>query len=906
MKSLLTLLSIFCCVPAIAQDVDYVRDIQPLFAEKCSSCHGALRQEAGLRLDHGELIRRGGDSGSVLEVEENEPSLLLERVTASESLRMPPEGEGEPLSKAQVNLLEAWIAGGAPSPANETIPPPPDQHWAWQVPVQVEPPPGPDSLWSENPIDAFISYEHRLDGVRPAHLADQSTRIRRLYFDLIGLPPTPAEQHTFLVDSSPDAWSKVVEDLLESPAYGERWARHWMDVWRYSDWDGYKDAVRGSQRHIWRWRDWIVESLNDDKGYDQMIVEMLAGDEVAPENPQTLRATGFLARNFHNSNRNIWLDATVEHTAKAFLGLTLNCARCHDHKYDPIPQREYYAFRAIFEAHHVRTERVRGQADIVQDGLVRVFDAEPKAKTYVFEGGNEKRPDEENPVAPATPQVLNVALEVTPVQLPAVAVFPALRSFIEQEDLANAERKLHTARSALAKLEPTSAESKPDLEIAQQALEAAESDLMALRARWQADKACYNHSCDEPQRASLARLAVEAEHRSQLENATLDRLKKQRAVTLAEEALQPSDASGPPADKQDKQSKTADKDGKERKAALETARKEFKEAEKSLAKAKEKPAQEAKYTPVGKSYPAVSTGRRLALARWITRPDNPLTARVAVNYIWMHHFGEPLVDNVFDFGLRSPEPRHRALLDWLAVELIRHDWSMKHLHRLITTSRCYQLASHCDDSRLVADNRRIDPDNHLLWRANVRRLDAEVIRDSLLHVGGKLDHTMGGPDINFLDGEKVLRRSLYFRHAYEKQMTMLVLFDAAGPTECYRRTESIIPQQALALSNSPLSYDQARILAKRLWPASDDRADGDVEAIEKAFEMLLGRRCTNAERRLCTEFLETQTELLSNGTLTELPGGSPGQTAASSRPIQRARESLLHTLMNHNDFVTVR
>ena len=204
--------------------------------------------------------------------------------------------------------------------------------------------------------------------------------MRRVYLDLVGLPPTRDELAAFLADDSPNAYEAVVDRLLASPQYGERWARHWMDVWRYSDWAGYKEEIRNSARHIWRWRDWIVESLNADKGYDRMATEMLAGDELAPTDPNTLRATGFLVRNWEKFNRNSWLEATIEHTAKAFLGVTMNCCRCHDHKFDPISQVEYFQFRAIFEPHEVRTERVPGQPDVLKDGLPRICDMKPQTR----------------------------------------------------------------------------------------------------------------------------------------------------------------------------------------------------------------------------------------------------------------------------------------------------------------------------------------------------------------------------------------------------------------------------------------------------------------------------------------------------------------------------------------------
>src|SRR5262249_4472615 len=274
--------------------------------------------------------------------------------------------------------------------------------------------------------------------------------LRRIYLDLIGLPPTREELHAFLADESPDAYEKVVDRLLSSPQYGERWGRHWMDVWRYADWAGYGAEVRDSQKHIWRWRDWIIESLNQDKGYARMVQEMLAGDELEPTNPDVLRATGFLVRNWYKFNRNVWLDNTIEHTSKAFLGVTLNCARCHDHMYDPVTQKEYYQFRAFFEPHNIRTDRVPGQANTALDGLVRVYDANLNPQTFLFVRGEEKSPDKKNPLAPAVPLALGGnKLAIQPVKLPRDSYAPDRRDFVVKETLVAGDAAIVTAHKAL-------------------------------------------------------------------------------------------------------------------------------------------------------------------------------------------------------------------------------------------------------------------------------------------------------------------------------------------------------------------------------------------------------------------------------------------------------------------------
>ena len=358
-------------------DVDYAKQIKPLLASKCYACHGVLKQEANLRLETRALLMTGGDSGAAIVPGDTDASLILERVTADEDDRMPPADEGAALKPEEIALLRAWIEQGAVAP-DEEIPSAPNQHWAFQ---RIERPTLPyadgDATDSGNPIDRLLGARQAEKGLKPQSPAERSLLIRRLYLDLVGLPPSPEQLH------DPRPWEQIVDELLASPQYGERWGRHWMDVWRYTDWYGLGAQLRNSQKHIWHWRDWIVDSLNADKGYDRMILEMLAGDELAPDDPDVVAGTGFLARNYYLFNRTTWLDDTIEHTGKAFLGLTINCAKCHDHKYDPISHVDYYSFRAIFEPHQVRLDPVPGVVDLETDGLPRVVRRSPRCRHAV-------------------------------------------------------------------------------------------------------------------------------------------------------------------------------------------------------------------------------------------------------------------------------------------------------------------------------------------------------------------------------------------------------------------------------------------------------------------------------------------------------------------------------------------
>ncbi|SFI96914.1 PSD1 and planctomycete cytochrome C domain-containing protein [Planctomicrobium piriforme] len=937
--SLLQVLLAWCAfsVGAAAADsahkVDFALEIQPLLKEKCVFCHGPLKQEADLRLDAAALLIKGGDSGSAVKTDVPADSLILERILAAEGERMPPVGEGDPLTGEEVARLRAWITAGAPVPPDEKVLSGPEDHWAYHPPVQAELPTVSRDDWNQHPVDRFIARQHEKSGLTPVPQANRRELLRRIYLDLIGLPPTPAQMEDFLADASSDAYEKVVDQLLASPQYGERWGRHWMDVWRYSDWDGYRTQVRGSQRHIWRWRDWIVESLNADKGYDAMIREMLAGDEIAPTDEKILRATGFLARNYHNSNREIWMDATVEHTAKAFLGITINCARCHDHKYDPISQADYYRFRAIFEPYNVRVDRLPGTRDLTKDGLPRIYDAHAERETLIFEGGDERRAIKDKPVAPGVPEVFKADFDVQPVELPEAAWATAFREFIEKEDVALFEAAAKTSREKLDQLTKSSPGSV-EHERAELKLQIDELTLASLQARWLADKAKYFGESTDGSLDALTRNASRKEREIKLVTSRLALLDQEVTVS--------------------KLRTTGEEEGNEKKltdaeAALVKAQADI------TAKQKDLEEDAVEYTAIGKAYPARSTGRRTALADWLASTKNPLTARVAVNHIWLRHFGQPLVENVFDFGLNSPEPPYAALLDWLAVELMKgsstaQPWSMKHVHRLIVTSQAYRLSSHADVT--YAANRGIDSDNRLLWKREPQRLEAEVVRDSVLAVAGSLDCATGGPDLDFTEGETVFRRSLYFRTAYEKQMLLLTLFDAANPGDCYRRSTSVIPQQALALANSPITLGQARTLAGEIWTDVQNRTSKDIHPrgadtgiveshdaspphpqplspeyrgegssksdsqkqaepdytfIDQAFERILSRPPSESERQLCHDFLAAQAQRLSDAaSLTPIAGGPAPKLKASDDPHQRARENLVHVLFNHNDFVTVR
>jgi mono/diheme cytochrome c family protein len=887
--------------------VDYLQKIKPLLGLRCTTCHGPLKQNGELRLDAAVLIRKGGDSGPAIKPGKPNKSLLLDALLDRNGVSQMP-AEGKPLNPKEIDLIRKWIEQGAVAPADEQIANDPRLHWAYRVPKR-SPIPSPQQAGRvRNPIDAFLSVEYQKRGLVPQLPAEKYVLLRRVFLDLTGLPPKPEELHAFLADDSLNAYEKVVGKLLESPRYGERWGRHWMDVWRYSDWYGYRKELRNSARHIWRWRDWIVESLNEDKPYNQMIVQMLAADEADPTNRDNLRATGFLARNYYKFNRNVWLDDAIEHTSKAFLGLTFNCARCHDHMYDPIAQKEYYQFRAIFEPYRVRTDPLPGHPDVTKEGLALAYDADLDVKTFVFERGNDKYPLKDNPVDPAIPKILNPdGMNIQPIDLPPSVYYPGLRRYVQQDLLQQVEQrirskeiavttarqKLVTAKQQAAKKESTS---KPQLAVknteeqlanSEKQLAAVQSQLLALKARIAADETKYL----QPSTGNLKTLALEA-----------SRLERTAAVQTSEAKLAQVQFDLSQA------RRTVASGNKQQKKNVLDLEKKLAPTKKKLTEARKLAEQvDETYQPLTELYPKTTTGRRLALARWIASEKNPLTARVAVNHIWMRHFGKPLVETMFDFGLKGKPSTHPELLDWMADEFVKSGWSMKHLHRLIVTSNTYRMKTSGDVAK--DENMRIDPDNVYLWKMNSRRMESEAVRDSVLWVSGELDFTMGGPELDSNLGQTTNRRSIYYRHAPEKFMTFLKLFDAPSTHECYRRNETIIPQQALALMNSPLSIEQSRRLAKTLnaQVGTADNPKIKQAFIDALFERVLCRLPIQDERTTCQQFLKTQAKRLADPkTLTTFLGQAIQKVKASTKPHLRARESLVHVLLNHNEFVTIR
>jgi hypothetical protein len=981
-----------------AMAVDYAKDIKPLLKERCYACHGALKQKAGLRLDTVALLKTGGDNGDATKH-------LLDRLTTTDKAdRMPPEGEGAMFNAEQVAKVREWITAGAPGLTEEQPEADPRAHWAYQAPKS-----------SRQSIDALHAEHLASKQLKPQPAASHDVWLRRVHFDLTGLPPDLSKPS----DLSDQA---LVDRLLSSPQFGERWARHFMDIWRYCDWYGLGAQLRHSQKHLWHWRDWIIESLNADKGYDRMIIEQLAADELAPEDRSTLRATGFLARSYYLFNRTTWLDETIEHTSRAFLGLTMQCVKCHDHKYDPIDQADYYRLRAVFEPLHVRLDPQPGIIDLEKNGLPRVFDLHLDRPTFRHIRGDEKNEDKSKLMTPGIPGVLEFAA-FTPksIALPKTISQPFLQPFVLQDHLAAAEAEIAAwqkqlpskpkASPAITKPQtilrddfakprpevwktvsgtwkhengslrqsevgmtrrlmklttppPTDFDAKISFTIrggqkwksvglvfdlaehsdvlvylsavqggskvqiapgengqasypagGNQALPVRENERHALQVRAHGQqlqvsvdgKQVIAYTLTKPRLpGTLALAAFDAEvefHSFELQalpaSSNTPVLEKQLAAAKMKPAMlraafaaeskkgdQALAKAAALAEAQFKLAKAeadlaaldAKADAKKLKAAqtaVEAAQKKLKEPGETytplLASLKAQEGPDDPNNAKVQTYPTTSTGRRLAFAQWIADNRNPLTARVLVNQVWTRLTGSSFVPDVSDFGLRAPAPLQQDILDTLSAGFMENGWSLKWLLKQIVLSDLYRRSS----SNAAADAHTLatDPDNTFLWRMNPRRLESQSVRDALLALGGKLDLTLGGPSLDPDKAESLPRRSLYFIQTPDTEHRFLGAFDNANVLECYRRNESVVPQQALALTNSQLSRATADALASKLAPLSP------TDFIRRSFLTILNRTPTDKEQQVS---LEAFASLKNN------------------RPL------FLQALLNHNDFVTLR
>jgi len=667
-------------------------------------------------------------------------------------------------------------------------------HWAFQPPRRSEPQKVKNHNWVRNPIDSFIAAGIDANGLSPAPEAQRTTLLRRASFDLIGLPPTPGEIEAFVNDRTSDAFEKVVDRLLASPQYGVRWAQHWLDLARYADTDGFEfDQARPD---AWRYRDWVVDALNRDLPYDEFIRLQLAGDEIAPDDPSAFIATGFnrcypdmVDLNDQGLRRQNALNDITETTGLVFLGLTIGCARCHDHKSDPISQADFYRLQAFFSPARFRDDYPLAMA--------------PERRAY------------ERAIAAWRSEVARIQASVLRIEKPI-------------RDKLAPGLPMGALDFAVAAYNKPEAERTPaEVTIIY--------DLLRRDGRIKASD--WSRLLDNGAAAEHARLIGRLDH---VRRAAPPALSTARGIDEAGNRAPPT---------------------------YLLKRGEF--AAKGQVVEPAFPAVLATAAPVIVPL-AESTGRRAALAEWLTRIGHPLTARVVVNRIWQGHFGRGLVDTPSDFGRMGAEPTHPELLDWLANELIDRGWSLKTLHRLIVTSSSYRQSS----QPAAALDR--DPENHWLSHQNRRRLDGEAIRDALLSACGELNTALGGPgvfpplpsELTKLSSKGAIwpvsphpgdqnRRSLYIFVRRNLRYPFFEAFDRpdAG-TSCPRRPVTTTAPQALSLLNSTLSVESARALARKV---EQEEGAGIAAKVDRTYQLVLGRRPDQAERNLAPEFLSSGT-----------------------------------------------
>ena len=826
--SVFALLTWFAVFPGSArcdQRVDYVDDIKPIFTRHCIRCHGVKEQESGLRLDAAKAVLRGGDTGPAVTAGAADKSLLLRVVRGTDERieRMPPEGP--PLSADEIRLLTRWVTDGAKGPdENEILEIEQSQHWAFRAPETGPLPTVEQEGWVTNPIDRFVLEKLRTQRIQPSRSATRATLIRRLSFDLRGLPPTLEEVDDFQSDTRPAAYERLVDRMLASPAYGERWGRHWLDLARYADSNGY---TRDFAREIWKYRDWVIQAFNADQPFDQFTIEQLAGDMLPDAAVEQQIATGFHRNTLINEEggtdqEQFRVDAVADRVATTgvvYLGLTLGCARCHAHKYDPISQREYYQIFAFLD-------------DCDEPSI------ETPAAWQVERGDLEQRQQIRDEIA-GLEQQLEAQREA----------FEAGQTVWEKSLTPDFRSKLPgPTQEALMKLLSERSDDQKKLV-----------------------EDVYKKSDDARQAFPLV---------DQIEQLRLSEPKIPTTLVLARR---------------------------------EQPRETFIHRRGNFLDpgARVQPGVPA----VLHDLPADEEPDRLTFARWLVADENPLTARVVVNRFWQQFFGRGIVETENDFGTQGSRPSHPKLLDWLAIEFIKREWSVKSLHRLIVTSSTYKQSSAVRD-----DLQELDPQNYLLARQSRLRLEAETIRDATLAAAGRLSNTIGGPSVHppqpdgvfdFTQdpkpwptemGDDRYRRGMYTHFWRSSPYPALIVFDAPdGNVTCTRRVRSNTPLQALTLANDIQFVECAVALAEDLMQSTQP---GLSRRAVWLFRRCLARQPKPAELDRLVRFVRQQKANYEQNVEAATSFLGAADDSTSKRVELAAWSATARVLMNLDEFIT--
>jgi mono/diheme cytochrome c family protein len=909
-------------------DLDFFdQKIRPIFTASCYSCHSheSGKIKGGLVVDSRDGLLKGGDSGPAVIPGDVAKSLLIKAVRHTDKdLAMPPK---EQLTAQQIADLEAWVKMGAPDPRvskvastkidlnNEQV----KNHWAYK-PVQLPAiPEVKNKAWVKSPVDNFILARQEAKGIKPSALADKQTLIRRATYDLTGLPPTPQEVNAFLVDKSPEAFARLVDRLLASPRYGERWARHWLDVARYADTKGER-AVRNVETrfpYAYTYRDYVINAFNQDLPYNQFILEQIAADKLpAGKDRSSLAALGFLTvgKRFMNSADDV-IDDRIDVVTRGLMGMTVACARCHDHKFDPIPTKDYYSLHGVFNssvepdegpllrpvqqtpqyADYLK-ELAKAEAALesfradnvnsilanlrkrASDYMLAVHDVENGKNTGNLSKPNFYRQRELDPTVSRgwEAEMRQQAKKPEPVFAPWVA----LATLKDDEFAAKAQPALESVK---AKSNPLVFKALSEGGAPKSMKEAAERYgrlFQDVDKEWQDALASHKKTAGPDSSSKLTALPEEA--REELRLALYDKDSPANVDVRSIRQLTSLQTQGREnaVIRRVNEVKMNHPGSPDRAMVMEDVprpRDSFVYVRGDRAnRGPVVPRQFMEIIAGTDRKPFTQGSGRLELAKAIADPKNPFTARVMVNRIWLDHFGSAIVPTPSDFGLRSEPPTHPELLDYLASRFVADGWSIKKLHRLIMLSAVYQQKS--DDNKAYAD---IDPGNALLWKMNRRRLDFESIRDTLLAVGGNMDAKMGGRPVDLTTEPFATRRAVYGFVDRLDLPDVFLAFDFANPEmTSAMRYNTTVPQQALFMMNSHFVIEQAKTLAQR----PEFKSVTSDEQRVKAIYQVLYQRAPDAEELFAgVQYLKEQ-----NGRKTALAAAeSPWKYGYGSIDLQK-------------------